>query len=170
MQSLTDQVVDDVRAVVLSGIDVVDPELDRPAQHCARRIRITRRAKHAGAGELHRSEAHAVDGLVADEGCLVHACFPGLTACHRIDRLDLSIPGRRNPASVMRFANVSGSSRLSVSPMWIALNTAPPPILSLPANNPPGRSTRAASASARSWSSRDGMWCSIVKHTTPEKR
>ena len=33
MQGLADQVVDDVRAVVLRGVDVVDAELDRAAQH-----------------------------------------------------------------------------------------------------------------------------------------
>ena len=33
-----------------------------------------------------------------------------------------------------------------------------------------GRSTRAISVNARSWRSSDGMWWSIVKHTTLEKR
>jgi hypothetical protein len=51
---------------------VIDAEFDRAAQHAAHGARIARRAKHAGAGELHRSKANAVDGLVADEGCLVH--------------------------------------------------------------------------------------------------
>jgi hypothetical protein len=73
MQRLTDQVVDDVRAVVLSSVDMVDAELDRPAQHGAGAVRIARRAKDAGTGELHRAEADAVDGLVAHEGCRVHA-------------------------------------------------------------------------------------------------
>ena len=35
MQGLTDQIVDDVRAVVLSGIDVVDAELNRALKHGA---------------------------------------------------------------------------------------------------------------------------------------
>ena len=73
MQGLADQVVYDVRAVVLSGIDVVDAEFDRAAQHGPGGVRIAWRAEHAGAGELHRAEADAVDGLVAHEGCLVHA-------------------------------------------------------------------------------------------------
>ena len=36
--------------------------------------------------------------------------------------------------------------------------------------HPPGRSTRATSANARSWSAGGSRWCSIVKHTTAEKR
>ena len=67
MQALADQVVDDVRAVVLSGVDVVDAEFDGAPQHSTGAVRITRRAKHARTGELHRAEADAVDGLVAQK-------------------------------------------------------------------------------------------------------
>ena len=72
MQGLADQVVDDVGAVVLGGVDVVDAELDRPPQDGADGVGVARRAEYAGARELHRAEADAVDGLVAEEGCLVH--------------------------------------------------------------------------------------------------
>ena len=84
MQGFADQVVYYVRAVVLSGIDVVDAEFDRAAEHGARGVRIARRAKHAGTGELHRAEADAVDGLVSDEGCFVHA--DSLRAASRLDK------------------------------------------------------------------------------------
>ena len=43
-------------------------------------------------------------------------------------------------------------------------------MLSVPASTPPLPSTLAASANRRSWSSTDGRWWSMVKHTTPEKR
>ena len=87
MQGLADQVVDDVRAVVLSGVDVVDAEFDRAAQHGAGGVRVARRAEHAGTGELHRAEADAVDGLVAHEGCLVHADSLRLRIAARTRRL-----------------------------------------------------------------------------------
>ena len=46
---------------------MVDAELDRAAQHGARGIGVAGRAEDAGAGELHRAEADAVDGLVAED-------------------------------------------------------------------------------------------------------
>ncbi len=54
--------------------------------------------------------------------------------------------------------------------MWISLNTQPVPMLSVPANTPPGRSTRATSPNTRSCALATGMWWSMVKHTTAEKR
>ena len=48
-------------------------ELDRPAQHRSRGVGVAGRPEDAGTGELHRAEADAVDGLVAHEGCRVHA-------------------------------------------------------------------------------------------------
>ena len=83
VQGVSDQVVDDVRTVVLSGVDVVDAELDRAAQYGEGGVRITRRAEHAGTGELHRAEADAVDGLVAHEGCLGHNAQLALQAAAR---------------------------------------------------------------------------------------
>ena len=73
VQCLADQVVDDVGPVVLGGVDVVDAELDRAAQHGPGGVWIAGRAEHAGSGELHGAEADAVDGLVAEERRLVHA-------------------------------------------------------------------------------------------------
>ena len=72
VQRLADQLVDDVRTVVLRGVDVVDPELDGAAEDRAGTFGIARRSEHAGACELHRAEADAVDGLVAQKRCCVH--------------------------------------------------------------------------------------------------
>ena len=52
---------------------MVDAELDRAAQHSTGGVGVARRSEHAGPGELHRAEADAVDGLVAQKRCLVHA-------------------------------------------------------------------------------------------------
>src|SRR3954452_10559962 len=64
-ERVADQLVDDVRAVVLGGVDVIDTQLNRPPQHGARGVGVARRPEDAGAGELHRAEADAVDGVGA---------------------------------------------------------------------------------------------------------
>ena len=46
---------------------MVDAELDRAPQHGAGGVGVAGRAEDAGAGELHRAEADAADGLVAEE-------------------------------------------------------------------------------------------------------
>jgi len=45
----------------------------------------------------------------------------------------------------------------------------PRPVLSVPANGAPGRSTLPTSAKRRSWASGEGTWCSIVKQAAPLK-
>ena len=54
-----DQLVGDVGAVVLSGVDVVDAQLDGPTEHGQGRGPVTRRTRYAWTGELHRAEANA---------------------------------------------------------------------------------------------------------------
>ena len=60
VERLVDQLVGDVRAVELGGVDVVDAGVDGPAQHRERLGAIGRRSEHAGAGELHGAEPHPV--------------------------------------------------------------------------------------------------------------
>ena len=62
VQRLVDQLVGHVGPVVLGGVDVVDAQLDRAAQHGDRRVAVPRRAEHAGTGELHGAEADPPDG------------------------------------------------------------------------------------------------------------
>ena len=57
VQRLADELVDDVRPVVLRRVDVVDAELDGAAQDGERGVAVARRAEDAGAGELHRAES-----------------------------------------------------------------------------------------------------------------
>ena len=66
MQRLADELVGDVRAVEVAGVDVVDAAGHRLAQHGERRVAVLRRPEHARAGELHRAIAHAVHGAVAE--------------------------------------------------------------------------------------------------------
>ena len=66
VQGLADQLVGDVRPVVLGRVDVVDAGLDGPAQHGDRFVVVARRAQHAGTGQLHRAEADAPDGSACD--------------------------------------------------------------------------------------------------------
>ena len=73
MQRVVDELVDDVGAVVLRGVDVVDAELDRAAQDGAGGVEVAGRAEDALAGELHGAEADAVDGLVSELSGLIHA-------------------------------------------------------------------------------------------------
>ena len=72
MQRLADQLVGDVRAVEVAGVDVVHAARHRLAQHGERRVAILGRTEDAGPGELHRAVAHAVHGAVAEReraGC-----------------------------------------------------------------------------------------------------
>jgi hypothetical protein len=72
MQRLADQVVDHVRSVVLGRVDVVDAELDRPAQYGPSRTWVAWWPEHAGTGELHGAVTHSVDRLVAEKCRRIH--------------------------------------------------------------------------------------------------
>ena len=65
MKRLANELVGDVRAIVIAGVDVVDPPRDRLAKHGEGRVSILRRAEHARSGELHGAVAHTVHGAVA---------------------------------------------------------------------------------------------------------
>jgi hypothetical protein len=83
IERVADQVVDDVRPVVLRGVDVVDAELDRASKHGPSTVGVARWPEHAGTGELHRAEADAVDWLVA-QVCGLHVlefCQPVPACC-----------------------------------------------------------------------------------------
>ena len=65
MKRLANELVGDMRAVVVAGVDVIDPVRHRLAQHGERGVAILRRAEHAWAGELHGAIAQSVHGAVA---------------------------------------------------------------------------------------------------------
>ena len=60
MQRLADELIGDVRAVEVAGVDVIDAARDRLAQHGDRRLAVLRRPEHAGSGELHGAVAEAL--------------------------------------------------------------------------------------------------------------
>jgi hypothetical protein len=66
VQRLADQLVCDVGAIVIAGVDMVYAQGDRCAQHGQRRVTIFGRAKHAGAGELHGAIAQPLHHAVAE--------------------------------------------------------------------------------------------------------
>src|SRR4029077_20017782 len=57
MERSVDQLVGDVGTVILGGVDVVDAELDCPAQQREGRGPIARRSQHTWTGQLHGAEA-----------------------------------------------------------------------------------------------------------------
>ncbi len=65
MQRLFDDLVGYVRAVKIAGVDMVDAARQGFPQHHKRGQMIFRRAKYAGAGQLHRAITHAVYVAVA---------------------------------------------------------------------------------------------------------
>jgi hypothetical protein len=76
VQRGVDQLVRDVRPVVLGRIDVVDAELGSPPEHRQRRLPVPRRAEDARAGELHRAEADATDRRPGENAVFArHAMF-----------------------------------------------------------------------------------------------
>src|SRR5262249_6507472 len=65
MKRLANELIGDVRAIVITGVDVVDAQRDRLAEHGEGRITILRRAEHARSGQLHHTVTHTVYGAVA---------------------------------------------------------------------------------------------------------
>ena len=61
VERLADEFVGHIRAVELRGVDVVDAEVDGPAQDGERFIVVARRAEDARAGKLHGAVADATD-------------------------------------------------------------------------------------------------------------
>ena len=61
MQRLFDELLADERAVGVRGVDEIDAELDGTLEHADGLRRIFGLAPDAGTGDLHGSEAEAVD-------------------------------------------------------------------------------------------------------------
>ena len=60
-----DQLVGHVGAVVLGRVDVVDTQIDHPAEHGQSRGPVARRAEHPRPGQLHGPEADAAYGATS---------------------------------------------------------------------------------------------------------
>lgn len=68
MQRLVDDLLGEVRAVGVRGVDEIHPELDGAAQHPDAFVAVVGRAPHALRGKAHRPEAESVDGQISAEG------------------------------------------------------------------------------------------------------
>jgi len=72
MQRLADELVGDMGAVEIAGVDMIDAALDRFAQHRQRFTAVLGRTEHARTRKLHGAIAHAVDDAIRQ---LELACF-----------------------------------------------------------------------------------------------
>src|SRR5262245_44775523 len=60
-----DELVGDMRAVVVRAVDVIDLQRDRLAQHRERSVDVARRSPDAWTSQLHGAITHAIQGHVA---------------------------------------------------------------------------------------------------------
>ena len=65
MKRLANELVGDVRAIVIASVDMVDPLRHRLAKHGEGRMAIPRRAEHARSGKLHGAVADPLYVAVA---------------------------------------------------------------------------------------------------------
>ena len=66
VERLADQLVGDIGAVIVAGVDVIDAARHRLAQHRDRARAVLRRPEHSRSRELHRAIAHALHDAVAE--------------------------------------------------------------------------------------------------------
>ncbi len=66
MQGFTNQLIRDMRAVEVAGVDVIDTATDRRTQDGEGRLAVFRRSKHAGTRQLHGAVAHPIDEATAE--------------------------------------------------------------------------------------------------------
>jgi hypothetical protein len=65
MERFANELIGDVRAVVVARINMIDPARNRLAQHRDRAVAVLRRPEHAGSCELHRAIAEPLHDAVA---------------------------------------------------------------------------------------------------------
>jgi hypothetical protein len=82
VERLADELFADVRPVRVGGVDEVDAELDRAAQHRLRLVAVSRRTPDTVTGDTHGAEAEAVHRKVA-----AHIDRSGILG---VERLELS--------------------------------------------------------------------------------
>src|SRR6266404_6483590 len=60
MKSLLNDLIGNMRTVIVAGIDMIDADRNRLSQNANRPVQITRWSPHLRTGKLHRAIAHAV--------------------------------------------------------------------------------------------------------------
>ena len=66
VQGLADQLVRDIGAIIVAGVDMIDAARDRLAQDLDRPVVVLRRPEHPRTRELHSAVAHALHNPVAE--------------------------------------------------------------------------------------------------------
>lgn len=66
MQRLPDDLVRDMRAIEITGIDMVDASFDSSSQHSNSDFAVPRRSEYTRASKLHRPISHTVHDAVAE--------------------------------------------------------------------------------------------------------
>ena len=66
VQGLADQLVRDIGAIIVAGVDMIDAARDRLAQDLDRPVAVLRRPEHPRTRELHSAVAHALHNPVAE--------------------------------------------------------------------------------------------------------
>ena len=70
MERFANELIGDVRAVIVARVDVIDAARRRLAQHRDRAVAVLRRPEHPRSGELHRAVAEALhDAIAKRERC-----------------------------------------------------------------------------------------------------
>src|SRR4051794_6456799 len=113
MQRLADEVLGDVRAVGVGGVDEVDAELGQPLEDRDRLVVVGRIAPYPLAGDAHRAVSQTGDLEVAADlegsgcrGCRAHA--------RRVPREGASYPAAAMTAGSIPAAGASGTAVLDV--------------------------------------------------------
>ncbi len=113
-QYLGDQLFAHVGPVRVGGVDEVDAQLDRPAQHGDGRVVVGGRAPDAPPRDAHGPEAEAVDRQVA-EGEAAGGCGGRVRSVVRHGRHRIGGPRRRHLVS-RRFRRVGGGGDGTTAP------------------------------------------------------
>lgn len=69
MKRFMNEPIGDMRAVEVTGVDVIDPTRHGFPQHDDRCMAVLGRSEHAGSGELHRAIAQTLDGAATQREC-----------------------------------------------------------------------------------------------------
>src|SRR3546814_5804486 len=78
VKRFANDLISDVRAIKIAGVDMVDARFHRPTQDRHRFRAVAGRAEHARSGKLHRAIAHPVYDTLAqwEEIGRAHVCTP----------------------------------------------------------------------------------------------
>src|SRR6185295_11127469 len=106
-----DQLFVHVRAVAVRGVEEIEAQVVRLAQHGVRGGTILRRPPDVGAAHAHRAEAETVDGQVANADGRGHGAAFDATRGRRLDPMAVEMPDAAPRARRARAAGPSAPAR-----------------------------------------------------------